>query len=725
GHLLWKQHKTDSAITCLQKYQARDLLSFPFLAHPARFVQTFWLIAKNNIRSVLVAVGDKGKISLLNSKGGAVVWETEELGLKTTCPQYLDAKLYFGSLNSVFATAITDGKQSLITNYGDGYFFKPIPSPYNDTLRTIFPFLPVSLFVGDAHGKLHAFSPAGKELWEFSIFGAVNKNLLFDNTYVYFSGTDGAVYRINRDTGVPPTPNKQVAVNQQMSRVGLNNIEEITIHFDDRWYSNPWKDIKVSAQFIHESGTKFVVDGFYYDKNIWKIRFNPPIKGKWNWQLSFEAPGNTKHYSGSFVSTTDTTATFIKIYDKNPKRFTLDNKTIFNGIGIGDAIFDRNLNGSPLDDWFTEDTETDASASGTKSGNYYTDNKMNLDQYLSAYGSQGKFNMFRWSVNNASFNLWRNFSINNKFLITEGKYGDELARSLKNHGFQIWLTVFSFDIPFAYQYPNELKAMRQYIRYIVARYGPYVSVWEISNEAYAPEALVQFIAQEIRAADIEKRPISMSHILPDMNEISIIAPHWYETENASVSDTQTVQKISTYQNYNKPVVFAEQGNATPDNPDDSGLRMRIRSWTAFFNEAILIFWNQSDQRVYSVGSYTNANLYIGAKERLVIANLQKFTQGVDVSAVTTTFLTDNPYVRAYGLDSNAGLLGYFYHYTDWELKTSFSTTVILSRDAVLSWYDPETGTTLQEQTLSSGANEIRSPKFSIDIALKVTYAPTN
>lgn len=732
GKMLWKKHK-DSSAKCFQIFQTRDLINQINYFYPLQYLQTMLFFTQKLIDTYAIEVNDKGGIAMISPKTGQTIWSTQGYGTTTSCPEAFGPLLYFGNKDSVFALRLFDGHETWSYQQQNRYFNKPIVFANWDILPnnqkylpalTIF-YKPISLYVADNVGDLHAFSSNGKQQWTFSVFGTVNPYPSVDNNYIYFSSTDGALYRLNRRLGTPPIPKQKTSVNQTVSRIGENDVVEITIHFDDTLYDNPWRDITINAQFTHSSNTTYTINGFYYDKNIWKVRFNPPLKGQWCWKIAFEAPGNTNSFTGSFVSTTDTAATFIKIYDKNPKRFTLDNKTLFNGIGIGDAVLDRNRNGSPLDDWFIEDTETDASASGAKSGNYYTSHKLSLDQYLSAYGSQGLFNIYRWSVNNASFNLWQNFTINNKFLITEGKYGDELAKSLKEHGFQIWMTIFGFEIPFGYQYPNELKAMRQYIRYVVARYGPYVSVWEIANEAYAPESLVQFIAKEIKAADIENRPISVSQIWPDMKEISIIAPHWYQTEDSSTSDTSTVWEIAKYQWYNKPVVFAEQGNLTPDDPDRSRMRMRIRAWTAFFNEAILIFWNQSDKRVNPAGLYQNSNLYIGNKERSEIANLQKFTQGVDLSATKINLPIDNPGVRGYGLRSNNEFVGYFYHYTAQDSSASFSTTVSVPNDAVALWYDPVTGATVSKQNLTSGPNEVSSPDFSVDIALKITYKQQN
>jgi len=93
------------------------------------------------------------------------------------------------------------------------------------------------------------------------------------------------------------------------------------------------------------------------------------------------------------------------------------------------------------------------------------------------------------------------------------------------------------------------------------------------------------------------------------------------------SDAVTVERIQKAKaDGQKPVIFGEQGNAGQNWDDRSALRMRIRSWTAFFNEGSLIFWNSSFAKDYQARA---ANIYLGPPERMYIANLQTFTKALD------------------------------------------------------------------------------------------------
>ncbi len=729
GKELWKLENGSGKIKCFQKLNLSDTINQFRFFFPEQYLQLTKFVIQHPLTRYGFIVNSEGEISMISLKKGNTIWKTYPYGKETSCVEQFGPLVVLGNKHMTSAINLFDGQKIWENQLPNRNFSKPIISadwnfiPKHQNLLSYISliFKPVSIFNTDSLGNLYAYTIDGKLKWDHTAFGKVNSFPLVEGKYIYDTSTNGSFFILNKETGEPPIPKSKISLEQSIEKVGQYNIHEFTIHFDDKYYDNPWQDISVTAEFQQNSDEVYSVDGFYYDKNIWKVRFNPTKKGNWKFKITFKAAGNNNTFTGGFSSDTETSAAFLKIYEKNKRRLTLDNKTIFNGIGIGDIIRDYNQNGSPLDDWFIEEEANYSSVSGQVRDAYYKNHKLDLNDYLNAYAQQGGFNLYRWSVDNSSFNLWKNFTINNKFLIAEGKYGDEFVKSLKIHNFQIWMTIFGFEVPFGYQYPNELKAMKQYIRYIIARYGAYVSIWEIANEAYTSESQVKFIANEIAAADPEKRPISMSHIWPNLQEISIISPHWYFTEQPDKSDIATTWEINKYLPFYKPIIFGEQGNSVDDDRDRSRLRMRVRSWTAFFNESMFIFWNQSDRRTNPVAPYVNANLYIGEKERKEIQNLQKFTKNIDISAEETSITVDNSNVRGYSLSSEKELMGYFYHFTDQQSFTFFTTTLHLKKSGEAIWYDPEKGEVIAKQQLLQGDVQITSPNFTTDIAVKVTY----
>ena len=98
------------------------------------------------------------------------------------------------------------------------------------------------------------------------------------------------------------------------------------------------------------------------------------------------------------------------------------------------------------------------------------------------------------------------------------------------------------------------------------------------------------------------------------------------------------------------MIVGEQGNgansagtATCNWDGTSAVRMRVRSWSSFFNEGSLIFW----QTGYSKAYCTNpANIYLGPEERGYLKVLGDFTSGFDTKAAMTGAMNGTSGTRA-------------------------------------------------------------------------------
>lgn len=582
-----------------------------------------------------------------------------------------------------------------------------------------------NVYISDINGVMHALKfKTGKKIWSFKTDGPLTTYPIMTNNYLFLTSTDGGLYKINKFTGKANLPfftKRKFRVAQEIVKIRENNIVEFTIKVDDSLLTNPWKDASIKTVFSHETGKKIETSGFYYDKDTWKIRFNPPIKGKWRWNLKFELAGYILERNGFFNSTTNTSRTYLKISENNPKRLTRDGKTIFNGLGFQDVVWDFNYNGAPLDDWAIGDSNPVVATNSGEKISFRSDKIVNLSPYLSTYGKGGGFNLYRYIAN-----LWEPSGIHSEFLLNEGKSVDTFLQALKNHDYQIWVTIFGFDIPYGSTlYSIEKKELADYIEYMIARYGAYVSIWEIANEAGLPDNLVKFVADNIKLNDFEKKPISVSWEQPYHDSIDVISPHWYETEPVSESDLRTVQLIDKFSDTKKPVVFGEQGNHILNWDKDSAIRMRIRAWSAFFNEGILIFWNSSEKKEIVPRradiDFTYGNQYIGEEERGYMKILQKFTNGIDISAKKEALSSRNPEVRGYILVSNKEQLGYLYHYTNQEVTTTTQFELNIPKTGTLIWIDPASGKVNLKQYLEKGQNALNSPPFNIDLAFKIKF----
>lgn len=509
---------------------------------------------------------------------------------------------------------------------------------------------------------------------------------------------------------------RQITVTPAADSVGRYGIYELTVVSERASFVNPWETVGVWAQLTHTSGQSVRIDGFYYSNNQWKIRFSPHLSGTWQWTVFFKFPQTTAVATGAFQCEASDHAGFVRWHPANPYRLVFDNGSLFNGIGIGDCILDVDRDGNPLNNWGMD-------GGFRQSGDPDYGRIVDMPIYMGTYGARGAgFNLFRWSIDNCAFKLWETISMSgNRYLTQEGIWGDELVRALRQHGFRIWLTFFNEPpYPNAAQNPEEQAAIKRYLQYVVARYGAYVDVWELMNEAHVSAEWINFAADYVRSIDPYHHLLTTSWERPELHTVDINTPHWYERESEFQSDTRTAEMIDSGRRWRKPVIFGEQGNTSQNWDERSALRMRIRSWTAFFLEGVLIFWNSSFAKDL-ISPDSTANLYIGPEERRYIRVLQDFTALADADVRPVSLSSSDPGVRVYGLQSSKYLLAYLHHFSDHNSTIQTSLTVNLPAAGTLTWIDPSSGDALGSTDLSYGPTTLNMPPFSVDLAMRIKF----
>jgi len=518
-----------------------------------------------------------------------------------------------------------------------------------------------------------------------------------------------------------PTVDSLITVTENADPISRYGIYELSIAHDDAQYTNPWEDVSISVQFTGPSKKRYSIDGFYYNTDQWKVRFTPPIVGRWKWSLTFTTPTDIFTEKGSLRVSKSSRLGFVKQHPTNPFRLVYEDGSLFNGIVIQDCI------NNGIDSWGLD-------------GEYGPEVRVSMDEYMTAYGSSGAgFNLFRWALGGCVFKAMETISPNgNRYSVQGGLWGDQLVESLRKNDFRIWLLFFDRletenYYPYAADNPAEQEAVKRFIGYLVARYGAYVDIWELNGEAPLPtdnipldvwERWITFTSDYLRSIDPFNRLISISwasselHGNPALPQIDINAPHWYQNEDELTSDLVTSNRISEQRAQNKPIIFGEQGNQSLNWDERSGLRMRLRSWTAFFEEAILIPWNTSAAKM-TIPAQFAANLYIGPEERSYIRTLQDFTTNIDPDAKRFTLTPSTSDVRAYGLQSSSVILGYFHHFIDHTNSVTTNITINVPFNGTATWIDPATGDILQTSSVSSGTQTLTSPGFVVDVALKI------
>jgi hypothetical protein len=181
----------------------------------------------------------------------------------------------------------------------------------------------------------------------------------------------------------------------------------------------------------------------------------------------------------------------------------------------------------------------------------------------------------------------------NLYSVDAGKAMDTVIQKLHQDRYQIFMTIWGAP-------PNAgdlsgagvKEAVFRYHKYVMDRYGAYVSIWELMNEQTAPAAYYHTVIPYVRAYDPYGHLLSTSDPQPALGlDVDITSPHrYFNAYNASLGGLDPgvgylADDITKWKSAipNKPVLYGEAGIQNPYNYDPLGYRIWL--WTAFFNEA--------------------------------------------------------------------------------------------------------------------------------------------
>jgi hypothetical protein len=545
---------------------------------------------------------------------------------------------------------------------------------------------------------------------------------------------------------------------QNANVVPLYEVFEITFHHKGK-YENPFFDVTVELIFISPSGREVRVGGFLYGSSkkpkirlyerderrhveytferydLWKARLAPWELGRWRYSYVFSnVRGERATGEGSFICIKGRNPNhgFVRQNPENPFRWVFDDGTPYFPIGLQEGWGDWSGTGTVLDmksmegPFRTDRTDLVELPPGPLFVRGPSMNPQNADVYARRYSRAG-FNLYRFSQRNNTFNLYSDLD---HYLVQEGVMTDELLQHLRKYGFRIFYGIFGFGRAFNFE-PENAEAMekvKRFVKYTVDRWGAYVDFWELFNEQKADDRWYEIVASYLKSIDPYHHPVATSWERPDLPWIDINAPHWYQKEDELRSDEITASKAKRWKRFGKPVIVGEQGNyVNPKKPRPPGvggvwdprsaLRMRIRIWTAFFNEIALIFWNTSYARD---GHFMN--IWLGPREREYVRALQCFAYSLDKGIHTVPVKVSAPdLVRAYGLASKEKVGVYLHHYRDHTMPVrGVKVTVDVPKGAKGYWYSPETAEILDTFDAPAGRGTFEAPEFVVDLALLIT-----
>jgi hypothetical protein len=507
-----------------------------------------------------------------------------------------------------------------------------------------------------------------------------------------------------------------------VSRYG---IFEPSFSWPSAGYSDPFAQVTLTVTFTPPIGAPVTIGGFYAAADTWQARFSPDRTGTWTWSATIGDGTSSAQSSGSFVVVDGGQPGFMRLAPDRPTRWVTDDGSPFWPIGFNDCIVTVSGDALSVDKYWG----FDGPAPGCTDGK--CERRVDIDTYLAAYRDAG-FNVFRWGIGLCGFDVKKSLGSDGYVLgAEESAWGDELLRKLRQYGFHVYLTLYAFD----YRPPASSEANRKYVKYVVDRYGAYVDSWELTNEfPNPPETIADDwytqTAAYVRSLDPYRHPIGTSWERPDLPAIDINAPHWYQTEDELDADSALVAQVDRVRAEARgrvlPIVFGEQGNTGVNWYPSSALRMRIRIWTALFDEAAILFWNESS----TIGkcppqpaecNNPAANIYLGPTERSYVKVWSDFTRGLDAGVVAVPAHTNAPdRVRGYAMRSATTYAAYLHAYTDHTNPTTGVTLTVEPLAAgTATWIAPASGAVLGTQPVAAAQQTLAVPAFTVDVALRI------
>jgi len=503
-------------------------------------------------------------------------------------------------------------------------------------------------------------------------------------------------------------------------------------------YRDNFLDVDLDTMLKSPSGSEHRAKGFFYGRDLWKVRFRPDEAGTWTYSYTFTGAGGFRRQgTGTFLCLPRNEDGQVRRNSENPFRWVFADGKPFFPIGLQDCI---QINGGGIKDLVVDGEDRE-----------HPGRRVSPDEYFSIYGKAG-FNLLRFSQKNCSYSLMDDLD---HYRVAESIATDDLLSSARKNGFRIMFGFFGFHgkqqsdsralnvleramndalgrSTEAIETPEKRELFekeKRFVAYCVARWGVYADFWELLNERKASDQWTTLMADYVRSVDPDHKPISTSWEKADLPAIDINAPHWYESENELNSDLRWQQLANKWKQPGKPVIVGEQGNAGMNWDPRSAVRMRIRAWTALFQEISLVFWNTSDSKAAMFGGhYTpgmGANIYLGPEERGYIRVLQEFASRLDVGVRMAPLSLSSPtLVRGYALVSTNSAGFYLQHAANHttpveNAEVSFDFSPLGHQPLIGEWIDPATGAVVSRVNVPTRPTKLQVPPFKIDIVLSV------
>jgi hypothetical protein len=488
-------------------------------------------------------------------------------------------------------------------------------------------------------------------------------------------------------------------------------------------FENPFTDAHLTAEFQSPDGRKLAVPGFYYGGTTWMVRFVPDQVGQWSFRAKLAGKRTAVDRSGSFRCTSSTRHGFLRISKRNPYRLEFDDATPFYPVGVQNCGYPQTGMDGPNEDgsWRTVPAETwaqefDGAANlirwqlgaGTKAGcalplipvggppdRYDTNLAKNMDELLVMQRAHGFSHIMI---------LFQDMSLWGKDVTAFGRVDDLGSyKSLK---------------------AANLSLQEQYVRYVVARFGCFVDIWELFNEdSYAPNDYLARLAAVVREADPYRHPVTTNYARPAEPWCEIVTWHAYMRTPAERVGRWIAAQVGQYKSYGKPVLNTEFGNSRAFSNFDP-IKWRVALWTAYMNESNVLFWNMSGRRTEPGVGGGNSNAYLGPDSRRHFRVFREFTRElpVDLRPVECSYHQHND-LDVYALSNHNVSVLYVNHFADYSRPYASKGRIYVRTGPGkfrLTWIDPVDGRVVRTDRSETTQQYLffEMPPVTIDLACR-------
>ncbi|HUW57743.1 MAG TPA: DUF5060 domain-containing protein [Planctomycetota bacterium] len=501
---------------------------------------------------------------------------------------------------------------------------------------------------------------------------------------------------------------------------------EVTFTSDET-FANPFWEAAVWAVFTSPDGREVRVDGYHHGGKEWKVRFVPGVPGKWTWSATMAGKGTSLRQTGEFTCVKSSRHGFLRVSKANPFRFEYDDGTPAYLIGYQHGGLLRVGHDGPGPDgkWRSVALEDylkdfDGAANLNRTNLSCGDRRGMSHAVLKGDKGLDYYDVETAATLDETYRLYHKYNVSQILIFYQdmslwGSAGQSCFGHI--HDVVNYKNVNAANLPM----------QEKYLKYIVARYGAFVDIWELFNEdTYAPNDYLAHLAKVIRDADPYDHPVTTNYERPDQAWCEVVCPHEYVSISAEQVDGHLVNEFGRLKAWGKPVQYTEFGNKRNFSNVDP-IKWRIVVWTCWANEVGMLFWSMSGTKTVPADRNKpgNANTYLGPETRKSFRILMDFVRElpVDMRPVTIINPNHNRDVRVGGLSNGDLFCLYVHHWTSHETTVNPEPFLLWTGPGRfhVTWIDPATGQVVRDYEAGTGQNvlPLSVPPVKIDVACRM------